>query len=92
VVGSDSGAIPEVIGCPGLIFKEGDSEALRALLESLRANPSRAQQLGQEVQARVESLYCWEAIAQQMRELYLGMFLPETSRLERKLASKQLGK
>jgi glycosyltransferase involved in cell wall biosynthesis len=92
VVGSDSGAIPEVIGCPGLIFKEGDSEALRALLESLRANPSRAQQLGQEVQARVESLYCWEAIAQQMRELYRGMFLPETSRLERKLASKQLGK
>ena len=40
VVGSDSGAIPEVIGDAGLIFPEGDAEALAACLDRLRRSPS----------------------------------------------------
>jgi len=35
VVGSDSGAIPEVIGDAGLVFPEGDAEALAACLRRL---------------------------------------------------------
>ncbi|WP_322802450.1 glycosyltransferase [Thermoflexus sp.] len=36
VVGSDSGAIPEVVGEAGLIFPEGDAQALAVCLERLR--------------------------------------------------------
>ncbi len=36
VVGSDSGAIPEVVGEAGLVFPEGDAEALAERLEQLR--------------------------------------------------------
>lgn len=39
VVGSDSGAIPEVIGDAGLIFPEGDVAALTACLQELQKNP-----------------------------------------------------
>ncbi len=38
VVGSSSGAIPEVIGEAGLIFPEGDSRALANAIEALRTN------------------------------------------------------
>ncbi len=36
VAGSDSGAIPETIAAAGLLFAEGDAEALRAVLLRLR--------------------------------------------------------
>jgi len=38
VVGSDSGAIPHVIGEAGLIFPEGDSDELRTLLRKLASD------------------------------------------------------
>jgi glycosyltransferase involved in cell wall biosynthesis len=39
VIGSDSGEIPNVIGDAGLIFPEGDIDALRESLASLLADP-----------------------------------------------------
>jgi glycosyltransferase involved in cell wall biosynthesis len=45
VVGSSSGAIPEVIGEAGLIFPEGDSRALANAIERLRTNPELLKKL-----------------------------------------------
>lgn len=39
VIGSDSGAIPEVVGDPQWIFPEGQAAALAMLLDRLAANP-----------------------------------------------------
>ena len=41
VIGSSSGAIPEVIGNAGVIVHEGDSAALAEAIEILHAEPSR---------------------------------------------------
>ena len=46
VVGSTSGAIPEVIGDAGLVFPERDHAALTAAFEELRADPAKTQRPG----------------------------------------------
>ena len=46
VVGSDSGAIPEVIGDAGLVFPEGDANALTARLCALRDDAALRRELG----------------------------------------------
>jgi glycosyltransferase involved in cell wall biosynthesis len=51
VVGSDSGAIPQVIGDAGIVFAEGDADALTAALGHLARDPAarfRLQKLGRE--------------------------------------------
>lgn len=45
-VGSDSGAIPEVIGAGGLVVPEGDVSALAAALKRLSASSALRQRLG----------------------------------------------
>ena len=45
VVGSSSGAIPEVIGQAGLVFPEGDAQALAECLLRLEQNPSLREEL-----------------------------------------------
>ncbi len=62
VVGSDSGAIPEVIGDAGLIFPEEDAEALAACLDRLRRSPGLQAELTTRGLARAR-LYGQETIA-----------------------------
>ena len=45
-IGSSSGAIPEVLGPGGIVFKEGDTEQLVRALEELLSSPVRREQLG----------------------------------------------
>jgi glycosyltransferase involved in cell wall biosynthesis len=45
-IGSSSGAIPEVLGPGGLVFQEGNTEALTQALEELVRSPARREQLG----------------------------------------------
>ena len=45
VIGSSSGAIPEVIGDAGLVFPERDHDALTSALEALRSEPEDASHL-----------------------------------------------
>lgn len=63
VIGSDSGAIPEVVGDAGLIFPEGDAESLRAAIRTLQADPLRRQALAQAGRDRVLAHYTHERIA-----------------------------
>jgi glycosyltransferase involved in cell wall biosynthesis len=70
VVGSSSGAIPEVIGEAGLVFPEGDAGALRAQLAVLFDDPVLRKRLVERGRARVERLYTNERIARAQRDIY----------------------
>ena len=70
VLGSDSGAIPDVVGAGGLIFPEGDARALAAALASLQADPARRAELGKTGRQMVDEQYTWEHVAETMMAIY----------------------
>ena len=72
VIGSNSGAIPEVVGNAGLVFMEGDENGLQIALNRLRTHPEYAAQLAEAGRLQALQRYSWEAIAKQMREVYLA--------------------
>ncbi|MBN1399320.1 MAG: glycosyltransferase family 4 protein [Anaerolineae bacterium] len=63
VVGSTSGEIPNVIGNAGLIFPEGDAEALRAHLVALRDDEAHRRALARQGRERVLTQYTQSQIA-----------------------------
>jgi glycosyltransferase involved in cell wall biosynthesis len=70
VIGSASGAIPEVIGDAGLIFPAGDGSGLTDCLQRLIDSPELHAELVQRGLARVQAHYTQERIAQQTLEFY----------------------
>jgi glycosyltransferase involved in cell wall biosynthesis len=83
VIGSSSGAIPEVIGEAGLVFPEGDAGALRVQLATLFDDPALRKRLVALGRARVDRLYTNERIARAQRDIYrqvLGFDGPGRSR------------
>jgi len=60
VVGSDSGAIPEVVGDAGLIFPEGDAAALAECLRQLKESPELRQELAERGYVRAATHYSQE--------------------------------
>lgn len=64
VVGSDSGAIPEVIGDAGLVFPEGDVATLERCLAQLMTSPDLCRSLGESGHKRVRCLYSQKRIAE----------------------------
>ena len=73
VVGSRSGAIPEVVGEAGLLFPEGDVASLRTCLKRLRTDRELSQALGEKGRQRVLERYTWEQIARSTLEVYWRM-------------------
>jgi glycosyltransferase involved in cell wall biosynthesis len=73
VVGSDSGAIPEVIGDAGIVFPEGDATALASALEDLRADPARREALAASGRERVLRFFTWRRVADMYTRLYDGL-------------------
>lgn len=65
VVGSDSGAIPDVIGDAGLVVPEGDDRALTAALERLADDDALRAELARRGRARAVDRYSHERIALQ---------------------------
>jgi len=63
VIGSNSGAIPGVIGDGGLIFPEGDVDALHAHLRQLQDDSAFRHQLGETGRARVLAHFTHERVA-----------------------------
>jgi glycosyltransferase involved in cell wall biosynthesis len=63
VVGSDSGEIPNVIGDAGLVFPEGDAQALAARLQTLIDDPELARRLGEAGRMRVLARYTQAQVA-----------------------------
>ncbi len=70
VIGSDSGAIPDVIGGAGLIFAEGDVAALAAHLQTLLTQPARRQELGRHGRQRVLAHFTQQQVAAQTVAVY----------------------
>ena len=70
VVGSDSGAIPDVVGAAGLIFPEGNPRALAAALVSLASDPARRAELGRLGHRLATEQYTWGHVAETMLEIY----------------------
>ncbi len=73
VIGSDSGEIPHVIADAGLIFPEGDSEALAARLRQLQASPALRRELGARGRARVLRNFTQAQIARATADVYRQM-------------------
>ena len=70
VIGSNSGAIPEVIGDAGLIFPEGNAHVLADNLRRLFASPELRADLVQRGLARVQAHYTQARLAEQTLEFY----------------------
>lgn len=70
VIGSDSGAIPEVIGDAGLIVPEGDVAALADALAQLSASPALRSELGKRGRMRAEAHYSQRHLADQTLAVY----------------------
>lgn len=70
VIGSDSGAIPEVIGQAGLVFPEGSVTGLRECLERLRKDADLRADLAARGRARVLEHYTHDHIAAQTAAFY----------------------
>ncbi len=70
VIGSSSGAIPEVVGDAGLIFPEGDVGALRRQLTWLLTDEALRKTLVERGQRRVRTHYSQAVIAAAQRDIY----------------------
>jgi len=69
-LGSDSGAIPDVVGEGGRIFPEGDAHALAAVLNEWARHPGVARQMGDVGRRAVLERYTWARVAEQMKAIY----------------------
>ncbi|MET0554537.1 MAG: hypothetical protein ABW221_15950, partial [Vicinamibacteria bacterium] len=65
VVGSSSGAIPDVMGDAGLVFAEGDPAALAGVLRRLAGDPGLREELGRRGRERSARLFSHDALAVQ---------------------------
>jgi glycosyltransferase involved in cell wall biosynthesis len=74
VIGSDSGEIPWLIGCTGggLIFREGDVDALSERLAEMRADPRLRTQLADRGRAAVEKMFTVAAVTDALQRLLEG--------------------
>jgi glycosyltransferase involved in cell wall biosynthesis len=73
VVGSDSGAIPEVIGDAGVVVKEGDPGALAAALDDLLRNATRRADLIARGRSRVLAHYSDDSVARRLAAVWQGV-------------------
>ena len=71
VIGSDSGAIPEILGEGGLVFPERNPAALAAAIAHLKENPAKTRGMGRTGRLQVERNFTWRRVAEQMRDIYL---------------------
>lgn len=73
VVGSDSGAIPEVLGDGGCVFPEDDPVALAGIIDDLAANPDKRRNLAERGYQRVLEVYSVERIAERVAHLWRNL-------------------
>lgn len=66
VIGSDSGAIPEVIGDAGIVVPEGNVGALAASIDGLLSDETRRKELASRGRAHIEAGYTDAAIADRL--------------------------
>lgn len=72
VIGSDSGAIPGVIGRGGWVLPEGDAEAVAALLRRLAADPAELRGAGRRGHADATARFTYDAVATGLLRAWRG--------------------
>jgi len=77
VIGSSSGAIPEVIGRAGLIFPEGNVEELAQHLQSLANSKTLRTKLGRLGKGQILKRYTNQKIADSIYSIYQGLMRKE---------------
>ncbi len=75
VIGSDSGAIPEVIGSAGMVFHEGDHLALAGAIDKLRTNQDLRSRLAEAGRQRSKE-FTAETFANKIYEIIEGLYCP----------------
>jgi glycosyltransferase involved in cell wall biosynthesis len=70
VIGSDSGALPELIGAAGLIVPEDDVAALTSALQRLVDAPRERIRLGKEARLRVMTEFVDDAVARRTLQFW----------------------
>jgi glycosyltransferase involved in cell wall biosynthesis len=70
VVGSSSGAIPEVIGDAGLVVPERDPRVLAQAIERVLTEPGLRQTLVERGRQRVQDHFAWPVVADQTLDLF----------------------
>jgi glycosyltransferase involved in cell wall biosynthesis len=73
VIGSDSGAIPEVIGDAGLIVPEGNVDALADAIQSLISAPALRVDLAARGRSRVQAEYTNDSVARRLAAFWEGV-------------------
>jgi glycosyltransferase involved in cell wall biosynthesis len=73
VLGAQSGAIPEVIGDAGLLFKEGSTRQLIERLTALRDDSDLRQQLVERGRKRAVERFTWRRFAHDMAEFWSSL-------------------
>jgi glycosyltransferase involved in cell wall biosynthesis len=73
-VGSSSGAIPEVLGLGGVVFKEGDSTALATILAGLFHSSLARKQSGERARAFALRNYTLERVTAQYVDFFQQVF------------------
>ncbi len=77
VIGSDSGAIPGVIGAAGIVAPENNVEALAKALHDLRAQPSLRADLSERGRKRFLAHFTHESVAAATVAIYREMLADE---------------
>lgn len=70
VIGTNSGAIPDVVGSAGIVVPEGEPLALAHAVKDLLDDRALSATLGAIGRRQVERLYTWEKVAQNMHVVY----------------------
>jgi glycosyltransferase involved in cell wall biosynthesis len=70
VIGSSSGAIPEVLGDAGVVFQEESSDDLARAIQRVLGDPAFAQSLRVRGRQRVRERYTWDAVADRVVAMY----------------------
>ena len=78
VIGSTCGAIPEVIGDAGLLFREADAESLADALRLALSDKGLRERVAEAGLARVER-YSWERVAEKTYQLYKDVIRMRTA-------------
>ncbi len=73
VIGSDCGAIPDVIGDAGLIFPEGNVQALAEVLGTLLIDPAQQSAIGAAGRARTLVHFTHAQVAAQTAQVYTSL-------------------
>ena len=77
VIGSNSGAIPDVIGDGGIIVSEGDPRQLADAILWIRDHPESGSKMGMNGRVNALANCTWRAVAERMRFIYRNVVTSE---------------